>query len=420
MMSDMTLFRWAPAGDLIQALATGVAVSAGILLVIGMLRALNAASVWLAAVRVEALAAQCGLPQGEALRRPFLYAFRHSPRLRRLAETYAEMYFRTPRPDEENGHPQGLRAIGSDESRANAGQKTLSAAAAVDPAIGAAFNYFPGVAMALGAVGIVVIAAIGLFGAKLETIGFGDRFNISLFLSVMTVCATFALGCGITGLASPLVRRLVTRLERRNGQRLQWAVVDCLAAAAALQSEQTRLLKEIGRFARLLEEEPRARARHAALVNDAVTNVEKMIRLARDSGATGGDGAGTAAMVRELTLDVARLQDRIDVALSQQSTLMLTDGALSAIADFQHSLERLTAASTSIRESSLRLASIVDSVADMTSSVMQYVKDWESAPVQPDDAASHPAIAELNELIKEFEKNRQLLGADSRDDDDEP
>lgn len=56
----------------------------------------------------------------------------------------------------------------------------------------------------------------------------------------------------------------------------------------------------------------------------------------------------------------------------------------------------------------------------MTSSVMQYVKDWESAPVQPDDTGSHPAIAELNELIKEFEKNRQLLGADSRDDDDEP
>ena len=131
MMSDMTLFRWAPAGDLIQALSTGVAVSAGILLVIGMLRALNAASIWLAAVRVEALAAQCGLPQGEALRRPFLYAFRHSTRLRRVAETYAEMYFRTPRPDDENGHPQGLRAIGSDESRANAGQKTLSAAAAV-------------------------------------------------------------------------------------------------------------------------------------------------------------------------------------------------------------------------------------------------------------------------------------------------
>jgi len=336
-----------------------------------------------------------------------------------LAETYAEMYFRTQRPDEENGHPHGLRAIGGDDMRANAAQKTLSASSAVDPAIAAAFNYFPGAALALGGVGILVIVVIGLFGAKLETIGFGDRFNISLFLSVMTVCATFALGCGITGLASPLVRRLVTRLELRNGQRLQWAVADCLAAAAALQSEQTRLLKEIGRFARLLEEEPRARARHAALVNDAVTNVERMIRLARDSGSTGGDGAGTASMVRELTLDVARLQDRIDAALAQQSTLMLTDGALAAIADFQQSLERLTAASTSIRESSLRLASIVDSVADMTSSVMQYVKEWESAPVQPDDTTSHPAIAELNELIKEFEKNRQLLEADSRDDDDD-
>jgi hypothetical protein len=304
--------------------------------------------------------------------------------------------------------------------RAKTAQKTLAASSAVDPAIAAAFNYFPGVAMALGGVGIVVIAAIALFGPKLETMGFSGRFNISLFLSVMAVCATFALGCGVTGLASPLARRLVTRWEHRNGQRLQWAVADCLAAAAALQSEQTRLLREIGRFARLLEEEPRARARHAALVNDAVSNVERMIRLARDSGTVGHVGGdGTASLVRELALDVARLQERIDAALAQQNTLMLTDGALAAITDFQQSLERLTAASTSIRESSLRLASIVDGVADMTTSVMQYVKDWESAPVESDDTASHPAIAELNELIKEFEKNRQLLGAESRDDDNE-
>jgi len=414
MLSRLITSPWASSEAMLGALLFGFSIALVALLVVSAHRALNIVAVWLAASRVEALSAQCGLPGGDALTRPLLYAFRHSSRLRRQAEAFVDI-LRTRGPSGRDAPRINRKEIGNSDVSQSMLVGDNEPANAV---LTIAFNYFPAITIFAGALGLITVVALCFLALTSQTVGLPDRFNFPGVFNVLIRSGMFEIGCGIVGLLSLVVRRLLSRTVRRLCQKLQQAVEDCLAASATAVAPlpyQVRLLRELGQVRRIAEEESRARTQYTAMLKDAFAHIEEMIRISRTNAGTNGDGMTSA--IRQLGHDLTDVRDRMEGLLARHFNFIATVGAFAAMPDIRESLDRLTVAAESIHESCLRLASIVDSLTNMASAVGQYVGDQATRPVEQWDAIHERAIAELNVLMSQFDDDSALLSIDIRDED---
>ncbi len=381
-----------PLADILQALSLGLL--AGILasLAVAIGYAIPEIGYWLAAQRVEALVKDQATAD-DGLRWRFLGAFQHSSRLRRLAEQFLE----TLRLDRA---PVGQRRTdaGVVRLRSSPSDTFYDGIAAGRPVAAVAFNRFPTVMMGLGVLGL--IAGVATMLLRNQFGGGADGARLGHILDAVALSATFAVGCGVVGLFASFLRWPLLRAGRQFHLRLQRAVDDLserLVAAEALRNSQPGLAPEImARVERLLEadriERSAEQERQTAILTSVVDRVDELVHAARERGGSGDVGG---PILRQVAIDVASLQNKLDELLAQP-TAAPTEVAAPAL---HEALSELGSIAQALRETVGELAALFEKASASVSGEPALQREAQSRQ----SAAAHPIIVELNQLMGESE-----------------
>ncbi len=383
--------------QILHAIALGAAAAAIPLVVIAVFNILNGIALWLAARRIEALAASSQLPQRERLARPFLFAFRHSARLARWAAAELAPTIR------DQGKPIG-RATDINEAPSAVAPGTPCDAVAIPPyVIGISSRFFT-VTIIIGGISLIAAIAIVLFGPRLTAINLGSDVNLQNVLDDGMLVAISAAGIGLAGLASPILLWPISAIGRWNQHRLQRAVKDCVSAAPIsasplVKSKELRTVREILQLRRVLDDERRARIEDSERLAQAIIRMQEISRLWQESNDV--DGRGIIQAVRQLALGVAHLHERIEASGSQQAALQISDQDRTSIAALGQTVDRLALLHDDIRNAEFRMGEAVEKLAMVASAIERALECFAAAPAARDAAILEPAVAELNDIMKE-------------------
>lgn len=385
--------------QMLRAIATGAAVAAIVLAVLLVLNALDCIAVWVAARRVESLAARCDLPQRDRLARPFLYAFRHSTRLARWA---ASELYRISR-DQANQTKQNGRLQDGTAPPLPPNFDDVSEPFGVAPSVIRTSTLFFTVTIIIGGISLVVAALIVIFAPKLVGSAGGPNAHLSKAIGLGMVASLSAAGIGLTGLISPIFLQPISAFARRNRDRLVRAVEDCASAAAnvtlpLVKSRDLRTVREISQLRRLLDEDRRVRLEDSGRLTQAVNQMEEIGRLWRESNDV--DGKGIIQAVRQLALGVANLHERIEASASHKASLQISDGDKASIAMVAETVDRFARSLSDLSDAQERMAKMVDALTAAAHAIERAAQSSASGIGPRPVESLQPAIAELSDLMK--------------------
>jgi exonuclease VII small subunit len=397
--------------DSLDAAALGLAAAGLILAALGAISLSRAFSLHVAARRVAALGRPPSM-RSTTLLNEVLHAFGHSKRLHQIAESFLSQAELSGIGDVKRARPG--RPISQERSEQN------HIAEIADPM---STIWVLRTAIALIAVGVMGLPCllVGTLGPRSIGLGSDVSIDISGVLSALSIGSLAAGGIGVAGVAGLLEWRLLGMIQRRAMRRLQRAVETLVVGSSSGEAVMTAYARQTGDLLKgmekLLKDEKKARVLerndNTAQIQHIIARLEQSIRSLDESTKANTE---LSTLVRRSMESIIDQQERLTHLIEDYRA-----GHDALMRQLQESDARRNgeeqAPAISVQDSVARLASIVDTLAQLAVSLANTAPAAARVPV-PEPSGTEGMILELETILGKFEDvgARYMSAREKRDD----